>query len=514
MNIAFRVDASLQIGSGHVMRCLTLANALRDKRAGCAFVCRAHDGHLAERIEAMGHQVYLLPQPDGVSLPDTLSIYEQWLGCSWQQDAEQTRKPLGNGYDWLVVDHYGLDARWETAMREITKRILAIDDLANRPHDCELLLDQNLIANRFDRYDDLLPNNCARLLGTEYALLQPQYSELHPRTPPRSEPVQRIFVYFGGSDNFNLTARTLAAFLDLNRTDIALDVVTNPAGPHAAEIRRLVQAHDNIVLHDPMPSLAPLMLKADMAVGAGGATSWERCCLGLPTLVVTIADNQKPIAEELARLGVVNWVGHRDGVTQEMLSAAMTGYLQDGQTAARSRRCMELVDGTGTGKVAAWLMLDATTELVARPARVRDEALFLQWANDPSVRDNAFNQDAIDATTHRNWYYQQLRHPETCKIFVVETTGGLPIGQVRFEQNKEGAWEIDYALDAAARGRKLGAWLLDAAIRGLRKSHNGALVLGRVKDENQPSQRIFERLGFSGEKDGGGIVYRRLLGWQ
>lgn len=505
MRVAVRADASARIGAGHVMRCLTLAEALRERGAEVHFVCRAHAGHMAARIEAAGFPVSLLPAPPPALAPVADADYAAWLGVPAETDAHETVAALdGWRPHWLIVDHYALDARWERALRPHCERMLVIDDLADRDHDADLLLDQNLVADMDGRYDGRVPPHCGRLLGPDYALLQPGYAELHPRTPPRTGRIQRIFVFFGMADGANLTGRTIAAFLALQRPDIGLDVVIDPESAHAAALREQATAHGPIALHGPLPSLAPLMMKADLAIGAAGATSWERCCLGLPSLVVTLAENQTPIAAALDRQRCIRWLGHRDTVSDAMLTSALQEALLSGLASEMSRRGLALVDGRGTERVAGIMALSHETPLTARLARVDDEALILRWANDPLVRRNAFNPAAIDPEGHRAWFYQRLRDPDGCRIYIVETDHGLPIGQVRFELSDDG-WSIDYALDACARGRKLGANLLQTALHAFRRSMNGVLVFGRVKPDNRPSRTVFERLGFTAEAGGGSL---------
>ena len=515
MKVIFRADASIQIGTGHVMRCLTLAQALRDRGATCQFICRDHAGNLVERIRQNGFEAIALtlndcPPPAATSKSSPLT-HADWLGTDWQTDAAQTINALGNYRpDWLIVDHYALDACWESLLRPHSSKIMVIDDLADRDHDCDLLLDQNLVSNLEHRYDHRLPTHCARLLGPDYALLQPQYAELHPRTSPRIGSIRRIFVFFGGADHHNLTGRAIAAFLALDRPDLALDVVINPASSHAVAIGEQVQGHSNIALHGTLPSLAPLMLKADLAIGAGGTTSWERCCLGLPSLVITLAENQRAIAAELHRQGLVHWLGDQKTVTSEHLATALQEVLLNDYLADWSSRCRLLVDGKGAEQVAAILLLNPDTSLIARPARLEDEALILRWANDPLVRHNSFNPNPIDPATHRTWFYKRLRNPEGCQIYIIEIKSGLPIGQVRFEQS-DAVWEIHYGLDAIARGRRLGVRLLQTAMQAFRRSTKEVSVCGRVKPENLPSQKIFEHLGFTAVEEGKERVYRHLI---
>ena len=358
MNAVFRADASHIIGHGHVMRCLTLARALRECDVGVSFVCREHKGHLCELIEEEGFTVRRLPVPTATSKVGKAPLHAAWLGVTWQEDARQTSKGIESGGhkpDWLVVDHYALDSRWESALRTSSVRIMVIDDLADRVHDCDLLLDQNLVAQMHSRYVNKVPAVCHMLLGPEYALLQPTYAELHDRLAPREGSIKRIFIYFGGADRDNLTGRSLSAFLSLNRMDIEVDVVIASSGPHAESIHRRVMGYGNIHLHSGLPTLASLMGKADLAIGAGGATSWERLCLGLPALVVTLADNQRPIAEELQKMGLIRWIGHKDKVTERMIKAALAESLTATFSHAWMNSLQKVVDGRGANRICGYL---------------------------------------------------------------------------------------------------------------------------------------------------------------
>ena len=202
------------------------------------------------------------------------------------------------------------------------------------------------------------------LLGPGYALLQPVYAELHDRIPPREGPVHRILISFGGADSENLTGRVLAAFLSLSRPDIDVDVVIPGSSPYASGIQDLVAGHANIHLHRNLPSLAPLMAKADLAIGAAGTTSWERLCLGLPALVVTLAENQRPIADGLHRQGLVRWLGHKDEVTEQSLRRALTELIEEGIDEEWSLRCRSTVDGKGITSITNCLQKHLNPESV------------------------------------------------------------------------------------------------------------------------------------------------------
>lgn len=359
MNIVFRVDASVAIGSGHVFRCLTLARALREKGAKASFICRAHEGHLRDLLRENDFDVTLLPPNVFADKCRHDVEYETWLGASWQSDAEETRAAIEafeTTPDWLVVDHYGVDRRWERAVRRSVGRIMATDDLANRAHECDILLDQNLVAQMQARYDDKVPPSCVKLLGPAYALLQPIYASLHDRSLPRAGPIRRIFIFFGGFDVSNLTGRAIAAFLRMARPDIEVDVVIGSDSPHAQSVLSQVAKHGNIHLHSGLPTLAELMAKSDLAIGAGGATTWERLCLKLYSLVVTLAPNQIPVASELEQRGLIRWIGNANDVSESCIAKAMSPLICSGIRSDWLIGYENLVDGHGGQRVSETIL--------------------------------------------------------------------------------------------------------------------------------------------------------------
>ena len=263
---------------------------------------------MAGESRAHGFTVTTLAAPQsGVALHGE-PAHALWVGARWQDDAADTAvaiHELASPPEWLIVDHYGIDERWETALRPSVRRIFVIDDLADRPHDCDVLVDQNLVAGVESRYTDKVGKECATLLGPRYALLQPLYAQLHDSVAPRAGPVRRLCIYFGSADQRNLTELALHAFLNLGRADIHADVVVSGDAAQAERLRSAAQDRRNVQVHAQLPSLAPLTAGADLAIGAAGSTSWERLCLGLPALVVTLADNQKAVAQALRSGGVL-----------------------------------------------------------------------------------------------------------------------------------------------------------------------------------------------------------------
>jgi UDP-2,4-diacetamido-2,4,6-trideoxy-beta-L-altropyranose hydrolase len=512
MRIAFRTDASTTIGHGHVRRCLTLAAALREHGHAVRFICREHDGNLCDVVSRQGFPVDRLPVRS-TATAGSADGYASWLGARWLDDAHETLDAVGAGGrrpDWLVVDHYGIDARWERAVRSDVKRVMAIDDLANREHECELLLDQNLVAGLERRYQGRVPARCVQLLGPQYCLLEATYGSLHKRIAPRTGPIRRILVSYGGADTRELTALTLAAIVRLGSRAIAVDaVVSGPAG-RAARVREQFAAYGNIRVHDAGDSLAPLMAQADLGIGASGTTTWERLCLGLPAIVVTVADNQRPIAEELARLGLIHWLGHYSEVDEQEMFDLLSRLVAAGADEDASRRALALVDGCGAERVRAALTVDESADLRLRRMTAADEALVLEWANDPGTRANSFSAEQITAAAHHEWLVDRLSHPERCRPFVVETPAHVPIGQVRFDRI-EGGWRVNYSVAAHLRGRGLGRRIMQLALRQLSEEEPGAMVLAQVKLDNVASHRVFESLGFQPQRSAAAVDYRLWL---
>lgn len=367
MRVAFRVDASLRIGTGHLIRCLTLADTLSSQGGRCVFVQRAHPGHMADLIQQRGHEVRLLPAPDGTH-DGPVEDYAAWLGVSPSTDARESREALADlTPDWLVVDHYALDAAWQARLRHHVGGIAVIDDLANRPHDADLLVDPNYSTGGEGRYDGLLPEAAQRLCGPPYALLDPVYTtyrssfEGDRRTHPGR--VERALVFFGGTDPADLTGRTLAAFSHPDLEGIALDVVVGANYPCGERLEIHAEKCPNITIYGPRPHLADLMAAADLAVGAGGSTTWERCCMGLPSLVVSIAENQRPASEALAGDGFVAYAGHADAVDETVLTEELLRLVHDPhRLRALSDAGSDLVDGLGSERVAgALLSMDVKT---------------------------------------------------------------------------------------------------------------------------------------------------------
>lgn len=364
MNIAIRVDASTRMGLGHLTRCRTLAKELQERGACVHFVCRAHQGHQIQMLEAEGYSVSSLPKAPEQTATD--GDYAAWLGVSQDQDADETLAALNKltknrkqaKWDWLIVDHYGLDQAWERRLRSVAKQVLVIDDLASREHDCDVLLDQNFSCQPDERYAKLLPKHAQDLLGPDFALLHPQYSMTR-QTLDRCtanmavvNPVRRVLVFFGGTDPENLTGRCLEALSDPALSETEVHIVVGANNPHKEALRRQAAARGATHLHEPRPHLADLMAEADLAIGASGTTTWERCCLGLPSLVISIAENQQPACSALTTANIIDYLGHYEDVRAADITRGISRLVND---PVRRQKLTEssstLVDGLGAQRV-------------------------------------------------------------------------------------------------------------------------------------------------------------------
>lgn len=356
MRILFRADASLTIGTGHVMRCLTLAHELKKNGAEIAFSCRSHPGNLIAFIEQSGFQVHAIPLSSAED--PTGTMHAAWLGGHWQEDAEVLR-PLATGADWVVVDHYALDHRFERVMTDAGNEVMVIDDLADRKHDCTVLLDQTFNRSASD-YKGLVPDTCRLLCGTDYALLRPEFAAAAPASLERRRVVRdtvRILVTLGGVDADNVTGSILDALDDLPLpADTTIAVVLGTTAPWGSAVCQRAEAiRYSTQVHQGVSAMAPLMAWADLAIGAAGSTAWERCCLGLPTLMAVLADNQQTIASNLDAAGAAITLGRptesdfpariRNGVLALLGSQDHMLAMTD---AARS-----ITDGMGAMRVAA-----------------------------------------------------------------------------------------------------------------------------------------------------------------
>lgn len=338
--VVIRADASRAIGSGHVMRCLTLAARLRRHGDDVVFVMRELAGNLIALAEAQGFRGLRLPRHEKDA---SLTGYAAWLTVPQAVDAAETRAALSDAgiskIDLLVVDSYALDITWERQLRTVAAQIFVIDDLANRVHDCDVLLDQNFYWDASHRYDGLVPPSCDVRIGPQHALLREEFFEARRHLRQRDGRLRRVFVFYGGSDLTRETEKAVRALLVVPELHLAADVVVGSSNAHIAEVRALCAGHPELHLHVQAQNMAELMAAADLALGAGGTTTWERCFLGLPSLVTAIAENQFAIADDCAAAGLIRYLGTWTEVTEARLARELRACADPVHLAELQRRC-------------------------------------------------------------------------------------------------------------------------------------------------------------------------------
>lgn len=339
MKVFIRTDATSALGTGHLMRCLALAGALRRLGNETTFLCQAIPQPLAARVEVEGHGLILLPE-----------ITDR------RADAMVTAAALSRDRQILVVDHYGLDAEWESTLRGRVTCLMAIDDGPTRAHDCDILLDQNLQMDAEVRYRPLA-SAAKLLLGPAYALLRPEFVAARASAKMRRQ-IGRLWVSFGGSDPTDETAKSMAAIAHLKSALTDIDVVLGPA--YDGQVEEGMAAMPGAVsprFHRSLANLAPGMASADLALGAGGISTWERCCVGLPALCIAVADNQIAVAQACHEAGLLRYLGTSPQVPANAVTEAIDAMIRAPAELERmSARAFDAVDGLGAERVAHAMM--------------------------------------------------------------------------------------------------------------------------------------------------------------
>lgn len=471
MKILFRADAGSSLGIGHVARCLTLAQELTAQGASVAFACRELPGHQMARIAEAGHAVFALP----AQAPDEIA-------------ALQARLPADAFYDWIIVDHYGLDARWERAARRWARRIMVIDDLADRSHDCDLLLDQNFTASEA-LYRPLLPAACRVLAGPRQALLRSAFRQGRASPDPAC---RRVLVGFGGFDQGGMALKTLQALMPLERIEV--QCIAGHASPDLAALQVLAAQRPGWQVLTFVDDLPQRMAGAALFIGAGGGTTWERAAMGVPSLCVSVADNQVANAEALARAGVHLYLGHAAQVTVEGLRQAAMVLLDNAPLrqhfAARSR---ELVDGLGAQRVAAVLLGD---DINLRRATFADARLLFDGRNSDTVRRWSSESAPLAWDDHCNWLQAALDNPR--RLLLVGEGAGGPLGMLRYDLLDDVRARVSLYLFEPRLGLGWGRALLAAGERAVRRHWPGLQVItAQVLPGNQASLRLFSGAGYT-----------------
>ncbi len=333
------------------------------------------------------------------------------------------------GFEWLIVDHYDLDARWESRLRPVVRRLLVLDDLAERAHDCDMLLDASPNEQAQQSYVALVPPGCELLLGPRYALLRKEFALARRCLRTREDRVSHLLISFGGSDPVDMTSRVLQVVLETYGETLNVDVVLGPGNTRREAIACQSATSRRVTVHSDVDNMAELMAAADLGVGGGGGETWERCSMGLPSIVVTIADNQRPTATTLAREARHVYIGDAGQLDVGRLRAAITMLVGCPELRAfLSDRAAGLVDGRGVDRVVSRLLRGS---LVLRLATASDSAAVYAWRNSEEVRRHSRDPAPIDWNVHQRWFACAITNP--ARVMLIGESMGEPIGVLRYD---------------------------------------------------------------------------------
>lgn len=481
MRAVFRFDAAPELGAGHAYRCLTLAESLTRLGWDCTGIANRE---AADTVPALRDHPALK------------------LRIGGHADAQPA--------DLLVVDHYGLEAGWEAGCRSWAKSVLVIDDLADRRHDCDLLLDQTFGREAAD-YAGLVPDRCRVLAGSGYTLLRPAFARARAASLARrgeTPELRRILVSLGATDPDNHSLIALQGIAE-SGLPVAVDVVLGSAAPHLAAVRRQIAGMPQSVrLHLDIGNMEELMGAADLAIGAAGTSTWERCCLGLPSLLMVIADNQRQIAEAVSAAGAARLLaGPRDSLAGQVAAALRDLAGDPDALRGLSARAAEICDGRGCDRLGLALQTPGRARdgrpVALRLAAAADEARILDWQRHPTTRRYARNPAVPSAEEHRRWFAARLADPDCLLTIII--LDGVPAGMLRLDplEDKGGAkgvpaYEVSILVEPDRRG--LGIAL--EALRFLRRWQAGAVIAATVLAGNEPSAALFRGAGYVPGEDG------------
>lgn len=476
LTVLFRADASAAMGIGHVMRCLTLAVELSRRGWSCRF---------ASTLETQETVPALRSAP--------VELIELLPG----QDREPAALAVLEPPDWLVVDHYGLDQSYERALEAWAGHILVLDDLADRAHHCDILLDQTIGCDA-GRYAGLVPPGALVLAGANDALLRPDFAGAEVTTP---RVLDRILVSLGGTDPADATGVALDA-LALANLGLPVTVVMGSASPHLDSVRRrAVRLSPPAEVLTDVADMASLMARCGLAVGAAGTSALERCRMGLPTVVVVIADNQRQVAAGLEAAGAALVSALDARALAEQLSA----LARDPAALGRMAECARaLCDGKGVRRLADFMSLDL------RLADEDDGEDLFNWRNDPVTRANSLDTAEVVRSEHFAWLARTLADRE--RLILIAQEDGCKLGMVRFDTCRPREWRVSISVAPHARGRGLGRPLLAMAIMRLERQWGKGVLTAEIRAANAASQRIFSACGFTLADEADGVMYFRRGG--
>jgi len=477
-HLIIRVDANTQIGIGHLMRCLALAQAWKDTGGKVIFITACQSEELLQRPREEGFGIHLLGRP----YPDP-------------GDWDRTKDVLASHPNaWVVLDGYHLDETYQQKIKKAGHRLLVIDDMAHLKHYyADIVLNQNLHAEQLHYSCE----PCTRLLlGTHYVLLRREFLAWKEWKREIPEVARRVLVTLGGGDPENHTLKVIQTLQKVDVSDLEAIVVVGASNPHADMLEAEVkETHIPLRLMCDAKNMPELMAQADVAISGSGATVWELLFLRMPTLVLILADNQRYIAEQIESRGAggnLGWVGN---ISTKSLAKSITLLLKDSELRTKmSEKARQIVDGQGAQRVVALIREARACVLKLRAVMQKDCQLLWEWVNDPVVRAASFSTEPIPWENHVRWFRTKLSDPN-CHYYILLSQEGVPVGQVRFDTSADKA-EISISIAFDFRGSGFGAEGIRIASKHLFQETAIARIYAHIKPSNNTSTYAFTKAGY------------------
>lgn len=486
MKIVFRADSSIHIGSGHIMRCLVLASMLKDKGYQVIFGCRPQKGDLIDFIRNKGFKVKELIVPSVWSTPKNSADYEAWLQVPWKVDVASFVSTFDNA-DLVVVDHYGINAEWEEHCKtQLQCKLFAIDDLL-RSHHADMILDQTLSRTPFEYDNPELETTV--LTGCDFALLNPNFARLRRQAtqPQLVRPQPRVLVSMGGVDQPNATLKVLNSLSDIATNRPFVTVLLSTKSPNYHSVRAFCDNNSYWVKHiDFVDNMAELMSEHDIAIGAPGTTSWERACLGLPSVIVPLADNQKMVTEQLVKANAVIQVNLPD-IAHNLKSAYQT-LLNDWDSFRTTN--LSLCDGLGAFRVIQSinsLFNERNNSILLRPATQANIRQVYDWQVLPETRKYALTPDVPKWESHKKWMKAKLDVASDYFYMIESLSTGSNIGVVRLDKQVND----EYLISIFIQPECFGKGYAKQALVNVDLLHPDITIHATVMEENSASQHLF-----------------------
>jgi UDP-2,4-diacetamido-2,4,6-trideoxy-beta-L-altropyranose hydrolase len=473
--ILIRADASVEIGTGHAMRCLALAQAWQDAGGTAIFAVASSTPSLLARLSAEQFEYVCIPADAGSS-----------------EDAERTVElSRSRGVNWIVLDGYAFGPAYQRQIKASGAKLLSIDDNAEASEfHADIVLNQNVHA-REAMYSRRGPET-RFLLGPRFAMLRQEFKPWRGWRRQIPMAARRVLVVMGGSDPRDLSSRVLHAIPSLDLDGLEVRIATGGSNPRISSLQQLCGKFPAVAQLEVDASMPDLMAWADLSVAAAGSTCWELCLLGLPAIVIDAAQNQLAIARELNRLGIAIHIPLLQ-VTTEILAKQIHSLAVNAELRrTMSQKAAGLVDGPGAERVVAAMIAEG---LAVRRVQERDCRLLWDWANDPAVRAASFNSAPITWTEHRSWFLKQLNDPDSV-LLMLEHAQLRPVAIVRFHPRSDFASEISLTISPEWRGRGLAAYVLEKAVAAAFEQSSPQILHAFVKPENKTSAQAFQSAGF------------------